>query len=346
MKIVVHEARVDSDRGLILETLHRFLTSHLTTESNAARFAWLYERNPHGSPRAWVARDANRGEVIGLGSAFPRYLCHPEGRELAWVLGDFCIHPDYRTLGPAIQLQRVFLEEAGAGRLAFWYDFPSQAMVAVYRRLGLAPTHQLTRFAQILRYDRKLAPLLRSRRLAAILATPVNWMARMSAGHGAGRYEIEILRGACGPEFTELSREVQGTFGLFSERTAEYLNWRYADPLRRYELATAKLEGRLRGWAAYHLSDADAQIVDLVAPDEAVMRTLIRTLTRRFLGSGVGTVSVPLLSTHVWVPSLRGLGFHPRESSPVITGGHQGSAALAHLARGGSWFLWNGDRDN
>jgi len=350
MSIVVQEARLDLDRGLIVDALHRFLTPYLTPESNATRFAWLYQANPYGAPRVWTARRSDGGQVIGVASAFPRRLYVREVAEQGWVLGDFCIHPDYRTLGPAVRLQRVFLEEAEAGRIAFWYDFPNPGMVAVYRRMGLAPTHEVIRFARPLRLDPKFTAIVRSRRLGALLAAPANWLLRVGGTRtpARGKLEIETLHGACGPEFTGLSREIRGRLGLSSERSAEYLNWRFhGDPLHHYEFLTARHHGSLRGYAVFRLAGSEAHIVDLFGADgAALMGSLIGAVIARLRESDVATLSLPLLSTHPWAPVLRRLGFHPRESGPVITGGSYSSAALTHTAEGGPWLLLDGDRDS
>ena len=346
----VEEASIDRDRPLLAEALHRFLTPHLTADQNAALFAWRYREGPHGVPRVWTARAAG-GELVGVATAFPRRMRIGEDEEAGWVLGDFCIHPDHRSLGPAVRLQRVFLDEARAGRLLFWYDFPNPGMVAVYRRLGLEPTHSLVRFARPLRLDPLLKSIVRSRRVAAVLAAPLNWMlGRGGASTRVDGLEFAMQAGPCGPEFTELSRRALAGLGLATERSAEYLDWRYlADPLHRHEILTARRGSALEGYAVFEVTEttaARARIMDLVGEDTSgALPALLAALLRTLRAAGIATVSIPLLSGHRWVPLLLRHGFRPRESTPVLMGGSPASLARAHLARGGSWHLLDGDRD-
>src|SRR5438067_1465189 len=100
MNIVVRRADLDQDREPIIETL----LHHLTPRSTAARYEWLYRSGPHGEARAWVATDTESQRIIGVAAAFPRRVRSEMGESLAWVLGDFCIDKQYRSLGPALQL--------------------------------------------------------------------------------------------------------------------------------------------------------------------------------------------------------------------------------------------------
>src|SRR5262249_36623406 len=117
---------------------------------------WLYVANPHGPARVWIAADDASGETVGVASAFPRRAA-VDGREVVgWVLGDFCIHDAYRTLGPALQLNRACLEAVDRGSAAFCYDFPSRSMMAVYQRLRIAPVGSVVRYARVVRWGRRL----------------------------------------------------------------------------------------------------------------------------------------------------------------------------------------------
>src|SRR6516165_11096555 len=93
------------DRGIIIEVLARYLTPL----SDDHRFQWLYLNGVHGTPQAWLAVDANGDNICGAAAAFPRRFQMGNEEVLGWVLGDFCLDPQYRSLGPALQLQRACL---------------------------------------------------------------------------------------------------------------------------------------------------------------------------------------------------------------------------------------------
>src|SRR5262249_39877028 len=143
MMIVVHPADLLSDREIIVQTLLRYLTQ----QSDQRRFEWLYTASPQGQARAWLATDGDSDSVIGAAAAFPRYFYSGNDEMLGWVLGDFCLDPQYRSLGPALKLQRACVGLVEENQGVFCYDFPSASMVAVYRRMGLRMTGQILRLA-------------------------------------------------------------------------------------------------------------------------------------------------------------------------------------------------------
>src|SRR5262245_49551704 len=156
MKIAIRPANLKSDREAIIEVLSRFLTPL----SDERRLSWLYENNPAGTARAWFANSET--ETIGMAAAFPRRVYVADREGVSWVLGDFCISGTYRSLGPALQLQRVCLAAAEKEGVLFCYDFPSASMLAVYKRLGFNMTGEMLRLAKPLRVDRKVKDLVKS----------------------------------------------------------------------------------------------------------------------------------------------------------------------------------------
>src|SRR5258708_16184568 len=142
MAIVVRPADLEKDRELLIDAFSRFLTPL----SDDRRFDGLYLGIPHGRARAWLATDVS-GRVIGACAAFPRRFYFGDGTTAGGVLGDFCIAPDYRSLGPALQLQRACLDTIGSGEVAPGYDFPRSGLLALYKRLGIQPRRPTVRRA-------------------------------------------------------------------------------------------------------------------------------------------------------------------------------------------------------
>src|SRR5580658_7630313 len=106
MRIIIRPADLERDRDVLVRTLAQYLTP----TSNQTRFDWLYHRNPHGPTRAWLAFDGDTGEVVGASAAFARRVVAEGIGKTGWVLGDFCIADKYRSLGPALQLQKATLQ--------------------------------------------------------------------------------------------------------------------------------------------------------------------------------------------------------------------------------------------
>jgi hypothetical protein len=114
MASLVRSAEVHGERAI----LTAFLSKYLSPDADNARYEWLYCRNPKGVARVWIACEPITDKIIEVSAAFPRRIHRDREAVQGYVLGDFCIHPDYRYLGPALALQRRTLEDLsreGAG---------------------------------------------------------------------------------------------------------------------------------------------------------------------------------------------------------------------------------------
>lgn len=331
------------------QTILTDLLSHnLSPDAGGRRFEWLYLENPHGLARAWVATEEGTRRGLGAAAAFPRRLLIKESVRLGYVLGDFCIDQHHRTLGLALQLQRVCLEQIVSTPLSVAYDFPSDRMMAIYRRMQVTPAGQLVRWAKPLRANRQVGKLLKAPALAGVLAAPFNELLRWKdfVSLPSGRWTIENLDGSCQEEFTHLAHTVGSRYGSCVERSAEYLNWRYLrHPLVRYEILAARRGGELRGYVVFSHTNEDAKIVDLFGfSDTSMWTALISRVVALLRDREVATLSIPALAPGPWTGLLKGWGFHPREVAPIVIcapGGMVGSAENAS-----SWFLMDGDRES
>ena len=345
MTVAVRLADLDQDRGAVMETLAQFLNPLCDDRW----FDWLYRENPHGQARVWIAESRDKREVVGVASAFPRRMYVDGSAKRGCVLGDFCIDSRYRTLGPALQLQRACLAEIDAGTLAVCYDFPSRSMTAVYTRLGVELQERMVRMAKPLRTARQIGERVKLRPLARGLSAAADrWLAlRDRSMKKSSECAIGVHEDVCGEEFTALAERLGARYGVCVQRTAEYLNWRYrAHPHRRYEILAARRNGVLVGYAVFTRTEEDATIVDLMAEgDRELIGDLVSQVVARMKEQRVATVSAPLLASHPWVRLFASLGFYPRESSPVV--------ALTTLrpvksvaGKDQGWFLMEGDRES
>ncbi len=346
MGIVVRPANLDSDREVLIDTLGRYLTAL----SDGRRFDWLYRDNPHGPARVWIATDTESHAVVGLAAAFPRRLYVGEAVKLGCVLGDFCIHERYRSLGPALQLQRACLAEIDSGPFELCYDFPSKSMMAVYRRLGVEPRERLVRLAKPLRANREIPKRVKVQVVARGLSALTNLLLALRDFRFVdGRnWASSVHEGLCGEEFSALARQIGSRYGVCIQRSAEYLNWRYlAHPLRRHEMLTARVQGALVAYAVFTQTGEDAALVDLFGTNDLeILKGLVADVVAILRKRGVVTVSAPLLASHPWVALLCRLGFRAREESPVVTYGPARPSATQSMVESHKWFLMQGDRES
>jgi hypothetical protein len=346
MNISVRPADLDADRDLIVETLRQ----HLTPLSNYARFDWLYRYNPYGSARTWIALDTDDQTVVGVASAFPRRFYIRKGEEIGWVLGDFCVDDEYRSLGPALQLQRACLAGVGAGAVGLCYDFPSLRMMAIYKRLGITPYGHLVRLTKLLRVDQKIKEIVKPLILARWLSLVGNCLLEFQLHcleKSNGRLNIAIHEGDCAEEFSVLARRIGDQYGACVQRSAEYLNWRYLNhPLTQYEILTACTHDTLVAYAVFTQTGADGLIVDLFGVDDlTILRCIVNHVTVTLWQRGVSAVNVALSESHPWVKVFKPLGFRVRESLPIIICGPASTIQPDTTAKS-RWFLMQGDRDS
>lgn len=347
MGIAIRRLVLEPERQLLIDFLYR----HLTPQSTERRFAWLYLENPSGHAQVWVAENLETREVVGASTVFPRCL-YVNGREThGFVLGDFCIHPEYRSLGPAVRLQRACLEEMSPEIRTLGYDLPGDRMLPVHRRLGTTPQDRLVRFAKPLRVNRKVAEKISMKSLARGLSSIGNkalkWRDAMRAFSGA--HEIAWHRGPCGEEFSTVAARVSADYqGVITARTAAYLNWRYlSHPLRHFEILTARRQGVLAGYLILTREAEDASIVDLFGIEDCELLSSLLAHAVEFLrGLGVVTVSAHVLATHPWTRLFSRLGFEPRDSCPVVFYPSRSQVVADREASATDWFLMDGDRES
>jgi hypothetical protein len=340
MATQVRSADVNNDKREIVE----FLERNHAVDSNPARFDWLYRNAPAGPARVWISSDSKSREMIGMAAAFPRQICLQGKVQEGWVLGDFCIASAHRSLGPALQLQRACLAGIESDGKSLFYDFPSTAMVAVYRRLGMDPGETITRLAHPLRLNRQVDALVKYKPVANIVSSLVNKglalhdrKIRQSGG------TITIVEGGCDEEFTQLADSVASKVGVCLQRSKEYLNWRYLQhPYRRYEILTMRNAGLLTSYAVVSEEGRHLNLADVFGKQEYIaglIAAVISIARERKLDS----VTTGIVTSHPWIGILEKVGFRRRESFPVIT---QSPRSVRVPAGHAGWFLTNGDRES
>jgi len=268
---------------------------------------------------------------------------------MGWVLGDFCIRPDYRSLGPALKLQRACLENGSGKPRRPLYDFPSSSMVAIYKRLGMESAEQFVRLAKPLRTDRKIRERVKNPLLARGLSAAANRLLAIKDLRLRSQedWSISLYQRRCTEEFSQLSQPANLSDSLWTDRSADYLNWRYLDhPHTKYEILTARRNEQLCGYLIFTCTGEDASIVDWFGmADEKLLQALVQSAVILLRHRGADTLSASLLESHPRVRILEDLGFYKRESRPVVLQPPL-DLELAGKTPGLQWFLMDGDRES
>jgi GNAT superfamily N-acetyltransferase len=318
--LFVRPIDLENDR----ERLIRILQRNLPDVDHAARYRWRYLENPAGRAYAWFLCDGSDDRAVGAAALFPRYTWIADKLVRCGQVGDFAVDAPYRSLGPALLLQRTTFAPVDSGDLAFCYDCtPHEPGMATFRRLGLRAACRAHRFMKPLRVDglvRKRMPAIR--RLGAMISVPLNGALRVRDWGTGASGDLSIVAHAepFGNEFTELDEFVAAASDLIrNRRSAQDLEWRLRrDPDMICEVMTARSAGRLVGFAAYCREHERAHLVDYSASSPMAAKALLRAVTHRAREQGLEAVdSLAVLPTSTpW--SLRRAGYIQRELSAGI----------------------------
>src|SRR5579872_5481225 len=99
---------------------------------DATRFDWLYFKNPDGPAVLWTVKESATGELAGFTVALPRRMLVDGIVRCCWNCADFSIHPNHRSLGPAIKLRRAAKDAINAGQVDFLYAHPNEQMEVIH----------------------------------------------------------------------------------------------------------------------------------------------------------------------------------------------------------------------
>ena len=339
MTVNIRQANLIEDERVLKNLVQKYLSS----DADERRFRWLYCESPFGPAQAWIAYERD-DEPVGMAALFPRQMyCHG-AVVYGCVLGDLCIATKYRSLGPALQLQRACLSCARSGEFSLAYDFPSITMLGIYQHLGVLPVAKLVRMVKVLRADRKVgrifpAPVLS--RPAAIVANFALSFTDATCSDPPG-LDFRVEDAPCTSEYTELAARIGSSMGICTVRNAEYLNWRFwRHPRLKYEFLAARRGTDLLAYCTFTTVDGNATVAELFGSmDNQVLPSLLQRLVSLLRARGVATVSLPILSNDGRAGWLRRMGFWPREAVSVIV------LASEAPTSGSQVLLMHGDRES
>jgi hypothetical protein len=248
MSLSVRRASLITDRDEMLALSGRNLGS-------GPDFEWCHLKNPAGPAWSWLLYDENRETTVGMVSVFPRCVYVDGKPVLCGQVGEFAVDSGYRSLGPALLLQRTTFRPVDSGELAFCYDCPPHDLgLATFVRLGMHPNCELFRYALLLRSDEFLERKLGRSRWTTPLVGTANRLLRMRIPRrDALGLAITTLDGMFGDEFSNLDQSVPSLGLVRPSRSAKFLNWRYKDqPVSgQIRVLVARRNGELWGFLVF-----------------------------------------------------------------------------------------------
>jgi GNAT superfamily N-acetyltransferase len=326
--------------------IREVLQRNLPDAASAERIRWLYGSNPCGPALVWLA-ETESGEPVAT-SAAHRRVFRIEGKEaLALNLSDFAIDTRYRTLGPALGLLRATLAAVREQGFAMSYDVPSEAMLALYRRLGYVELGRMERRVRLLSVRSVLARRVGG--AARILGLPFDLCLRArDAVPAFAGVTIAPLDGGFGAEFDALEAREASRHPVRGVRSAAYLDWRYArHTMWPHGTLCARRNGELLGFVVWHRERESLVVAELVdGGDLGVARALVRALGARGRREGATTLSVETLAGSPASDRFGELGFLKRGDGPgPVVYVPPGSVVREDLLSARNWWFLGGDRD-
>jgi len=339
------------DRHEMLALLRRNFGS-----SQDQRFDWRHTGNPAGPAWSWFVYDKKTLGTVALATVFPRNMYVDGKRVLGGQVGEFVVEAGYRSLGPAVLMQRTTFEPVDRGSLTFCYDCPPHDQgMSTFVRLGMRANAEVYRYAYPLRceqnVDKKFGRHLWTRPLVAVF----NLALRLRAARWrTPNLEIAYYNERFGDEFSALDKSLSSAGNIRASRSAEDLNWRYReDPLSstclptgtrgKYKVLVARRNTELVAFAVFFIqSDGIASLVDLFGHElpnagTALLDAVIQICTQKKVSSIHAFCSEASELRYL----LTGLGFRRRERSSRVVAYARPDDCIGKLVHSGQQWTFN-----
>jgi len=348
MKFGIRRVCLTNDRQEMIEILKRNFGP-----IQEPRFDWRHTDNPAGESWSWFMYDGSAHTTVAMATVFPRHMRLNGKRVRAGQVGEFAVDSGYRSLGPAVLLQRTTFEPVNSGELAFCYDCPPHDEgMSTFARLGMGPSCEVIRYALPLRSDEYLAKRIGDGAWTKPLVAGTNLLlrARRRKARASG-LEVSRHEGPFGDEFTRLDEVASVSYTVRSSRCATDLNWRYVqDPMAslclpngatgKYQVLVARRGGELCAFIVFFIqSDGIASLVDLFGLElPQVGLTLLEAAVDICRAGGASSFHGFCSSDCELKPLFETLGFRPRERNSRVVA-YTGSGPTA-LNGSGSKMRW------
>lgn len=285
-------------------------------------YRWGYEQTPYRPNVCWLVETEAR-ERVGFTSLMPRRM--KVGATVCEVgqAANLNVAAEHRNALAAVKLQRAVVSHVDQSEMALAFGITRNA-VAVLCRAGYRDLGGLSRWIKFFRTEHKLSrwiPWAVPRRaVAAVIDLGLRLRAtetfqRLSAG-----WQV-LFDPPFDERFDELWQAASSNFAVATERTREYLRWRFGrDPQLQYRtLAVQDSEGRLRGSVTYLFPDPEASlplatIVDLLPADAAGLQVMLAALCQHLRREGAVGVQFMYFGSPLIESALRRFQFYRRES--------------------------------
>jgi GNAT superfamily N-acetyltransferase len=327
------------------------------------RYPWFYEQNPSGRAATWLGVVEPGRQIIGCGSTYPRTTLVAGEPLRGGVLSDFAVDKAHRIAGCAVAIQRAIVDHSRETGYDFLYGYPNHCALPVIQRVGYEVLGFAVPYSKPLQTGHRLRGQIKNRRLAEALGRPEVaellglvvdlGLATLDLGrmlHKLVAYRVEQLPRA-DARFDELWAR-RASSRVMGEKTARYLNWRYASHQGaeyRFFCLVERQGGRLAGYLVYSIEDNKAFVADLFTPccDETVDHLLLH-FAMRMRREQRAAIYLSYFGGEAFGKRLEALQFFrrpPHRRVILFAGKHLPAATVAVLRNRDNWFMLDGELD-
>jgi GNAT superfamily N-acetyltransferase len=288
--------------------------------------------------------------VIGTGGLHTCLMVIDGHSHRAGHAVNLAIDPNYRTAGPAIQLQRAVLDHARTSGHSMVCGITDRA-AAVQKRAGYHHLGPLEQWTKILRTESKLQQYLKVPALAKCAGFGMDfalWGVSREARYLRPRgWKVEIAE-RFDARFDRLWERAAPQFAIVTERSSKFLTWRFRECSddRFHVLCLCDATGELAGYAVYRNDGLTLELSDLLTGRPEDLEILIVELLRhvRKLRPAVRTVHVPYFGNGTLPAALRRNGFMQRpEPKQLLVWANEQELPFSTLCDRNRWYLTAAD---
>jgi len=236
----------------------------------AERFDWLYRDTGASDAQTWLAVESESRRVIGCGSVFRSNRSFRGQIVAAGVPAVFFVDREHRLAGAALGIQRAVLGGGCRSGLDVFVGKPNRSARAICDRVGYRPVGDLQEWVRVVWGDDSL-----------------------SASPRAADYADEIVS-AADERFDLLWDRAKKHYPMAAQKTAAFLNWRYAGFKENYRFycVVRRDDRRLVGYVVFYAMADGGVVTDLLCeePSGPVLHNLLLGFCSRMKSEG-----------HMWV---------------------------------------------
>lgn len=285
-------------------------------------YRWGYEQTPYRPNVCWLVETEAR-ERVGFTSLMPRRMKVGEAVCDVGQAANLNVAAEHRNALAAIKLQRAVISHVDQSDIAFAFGITRNA-VAVLCRAGYRDLGGFSRWIKFFRTEHKLRRWIPWHGLRRAVASVVDLGLRLRATETYQRLPAGwqvLVDPPFDERFDELWQAASSHFTVVTERTSEYLQWRFGrDPQQEYRtLAVQDSEGKVRGSVIYLFPELEVTvpmggIVDLLAADTTALQVLLAALCRKLRHEGAAGIQMMYFGSPLIESGLSRFQFFRRES--------------------------------